>query len=1044
MKERFRPVNPRASLPELEEKTLRFWEERRIFERSLEARRDAEEFVLYDGPPFATGLPHYGHVVPGTIKDVVPRYQTMRGRYVERRFGWDCHGLPVEYEMERELGISGKREIEDYGVDRFNEACRGIVLRYTAEWERLVSRMGRWVDFRNDYKTMDADYMESIWWVFRTIWDKGLIYEGHKILPYCPRCATPLSNFETNQGYADRDDPSVTVRFRVPDEPGTYLLAWTTTPWTLPSNLALAVGPEVDYVTVRDGDERYILAEARLDSVFRGDGKPEIEDRFPGTRLEGMRYEPLFPYFAHLADEGAFRVLTADFVSIEDGTGIVHIAPGFGEDDYELGRRTGLPMVCPVDDEGRFTSEVPDFEGREVKEADADILKRLRAEGKLVHRGQIRHSYPHCWRCESPLIYRAVSTWFLRVEDLRDRLLAANRQIRWVPGHLRDGRFGRWLENARDWAISRNRYWGAPLPIWRNESGDVFVPGSIAELEEVSGAQVEDLHKHFVDRIAWETDGGTMRRVPEVLDCWFESGAMPYAQVHYPFENPEAFEKRFPADFIAEGLDQTRGWFYTLTVLAVALFDRPAFRSVVVNGLVLAEDGQKMSKRKKNYPDPSDVVDRYGADALRIYLMASGVVKGEDLRFSEKGVRDVLRNLLLPLWNAYSFFVTYARVDGWTPETATGAPGESNALDRWILSEFSRTAAMVIDAMEEYDIQKALAPIPALVDSLTNWYVRRSRRRFWKAADDRDKQEAYATLHAVLLGISRLMAPFAPFITEEIHGNLRGADDPESVHLCDYPDPEDWVRDEALERRMAEVRRIVRLGRSLRTQHRLKVRQPLRTFHVVTRDPVVAESVRAMEEVIREELNVREIHLRENEEELIDFSVRPNFQALGPRLGPRVKDVAAVLRDLDEARILDLVHGRAIEIRLGDGEAVSLAPDDVTIQRSEKPGVFVETEGPVTVGLDSELTDELIREGLAREFVHVVQGMRRDAGLEVSDRIRVVFSGDESVRESVRDHGEWIRAELLATSLEAAESVEDGREADLNGHRCRVRIAREG
>ena len=1036
---RFDPVDPKASFPRMEEEILRFWKNRRIFEKSLEIRAGADPFVLYDGPPFATGLPHYGHVVPGTIKDVLPRYQTMRGRHVERRFGWDCHGLPVEYEMERELGLSGKRDIERYGVARFNEACRGIVLRYTAEWEQIVTRLGRWVDFRNDYKTMDPAYMESIWWVFRAIWDKGLIYEGFKILPCCPRCATPLSNFETNLGYADRDDPSVTVRFRVAGEPSTWIPAWTTTPWTLPSNLALAVGPDLDYVRVRDGDDTYILAEARLHEVFRGGSTPEILGRLRGSELVGLRYEPLLSYFADLAGEGAFRVVPAAFVSVEDGTGVVHIAPGFGEDDYALGQSENLPLVCPVDEEGRFTDEVADFAGREVKEADGDILKLLREEGKLVHRGTLRHSYPHCWRCETPLIYRAVSTWFLRVEALRERLLAANARIRWVPEHVRDGRFGRWLENARDWAISRNRFWGTPLPIWRNEAGETAVAGSIAELETWSGARVTDLHKHFVDEITWETPGGRMCRVPQVLDCWFESGAMPYAQGHYPFENEDVFRSSFPADLIAEGLDQTRGWFYTLTVLGVALFDQPAFRNVVVNGLVLAEDGQKMSKRKRNYPDPVEVVNRHGADALRFYLMSSGVVKGEDLRFSETGVRNVLRTTLLPFWNAYSFFATYARVDGWAPGSGAVATG-ANPLDRWILSELSRATSLVAGAMEQCDIQQALAPVPEFVDSLTNWYVRRSRRRFWKSADDADKHEAYATLYEVLTRFCRILAPFVPFVAEVVYRNLRSDADPESVHLCTFPDTRNGERDEELERRMAEVRRVVRLGRSLRTHHRLKVRQPLAALYIVTRNPALADAVAAMDEVVRDELNVREIRRRTDEEELVDYTIRPNFAALGPRLGSKVREVAAALEGLDLASAARLAAGDEIELALASGDPVRLGSAEVVVQRSEKEGVFVETEGEVTVGIDAHLTEDLVREGLAREFVHAVQGMRREAGLEVCDRIEVWFEAGEAIRTAVDEHNAWIRGEILAASLTQGVSGPDARTISLNDHPCRIEI----
>ena len=705
----FKPAG-QANFPQMEQDTLAFWEQNNTFEKSKENRKGAPEFIFYDGPPFATGLPHYGHLLAGTIKDVVPRYQTMRGKFCERGFGWDCHGLPVEYEMEKMLNLSGKREIETYGIDKFNEACRGIVLRYTKEWEQIVKRMGRWVDFKNGYRTMDRDYMESIWWVFKQLWDQGLIYEGHKILPYCSRCATPLSNFEANQGYMEVDDPAITIRFKIDGQENAYFLAWTTTPWTLPSNMALASGPDIDYVKVNDNGTFYILAESRLGAYYKKDVPPVVE-RCKGKDLAGMSYEPLFPYFTGKKAEGAFRMINADYVSTEDGTGIVHIAPGFGEDDAIAGKANGIPEVCPLDEECKFTKEIPDYAGLYVKDADKEIIKRLKDEGKLVHRGTIKHNYPHCWRDDSPLIYKAISTWFVRIDRIKEKMLNSNAQMSWVPEHIKEGRFGKWLENARDWAISRNRYWGCPLPIWRNkETGEAVCVGSVAELEELTGQKVDDIHKHFVDKLTIKSkSGAVLTRVPEVLDCWFESGSMPYAQKHYPFDNKEHFEQNFPADFIAEGLDQTRGWFYTLVVLSSALFGEPPAKNVVVNGLILAEDGQKMSKRKKNYPDPSDVIDTYGADALRLFLLGSPVVRAEDLKFSEEGIKEVLRGVMLPIWNAYSFFTTYANVDNWEPpEGELKAPeNPANPLDRWILSSLSDMVTEIREAMDSYPHQKA-------------------------------------------------------------------------------------------------------------------------------------------------------------------------------------------------------------------------------------------------------------------------------------------------------------------------------------------------
>ncbi|MBT3272279.1 MAG: isoleucine--tRNA ligase, partial [Spirochaetales bacterium] len=717
----YRPVDSKVNFPLMEEHILEFWKKHEVFKESIRRRDGNDEFVFYDGPPFATGLPHYGNFVPGIIKDIIPRFKTMQGKLVERRFGWDCHGLPVEYEMEKELGISGKKDIESYGISKFNEACRSIVLRYTKEWESIITRLGRWVDFENDYKTMDPDYMESIWWVVKQLWEKGLVYEGHYILPYCPRCSTVLSNHELNLGgYEDVHDPAITVKFKIRDMESTYFLAWTTTPWTLPSNLALALGEDIDYVKVKDGSEYYILAEERLEHYYDDPSGYEIVEERKGADLKDIFYEPLFPYFSELSEQKAFRTFIADYVTTEDGTGIVHIAPGFGEEDYNLLKGTGISTVVPIDEEGNFTDEVPDFSGQFVKDADKGIIRRLKEENKLIRRENYLHSYPHCWRCSSPLIYRAISSWFVNTQKIKSNMLEANEKISWIPEHLQEGRFGKWLENARDWAISRNRYWGNPIPVWKCEDcSETICVGSRKELEEKSGVYAEDLHKHFVDSIAILcTCGGSMKRIPEVLDCWFESGAMPYGQNHYPFENKEHFEEHFPADFIAEGTDQTRGWFYTLTILAAALFDGPAFEQVIVNGIVLTPDGKKMSKSAKNYSDPVEVIDEYGADALRMFLMNSGVVRAEDLRYSNDGVKEVLKNILIPLWNAYSFYVTYANIDSVTPDGAP--PNPENPLDRWILSEAEGLVQEVTESLEGYEVQKAIQPITNFIDLLNN------------------------------------------------------------------------------------------------------------------------------------------------------------------------------------------------------------------------------------------------------------------------------------------------------------------------------------
>lgn len=1038
----FKNISNQVNFPALECEVLEFWKESGIFEKSLKQRKGGPEYVFYDGPPFATGLPHYGHLLAGTIKDVVPRYQTMRGNYVERSFGWDCHGLPVENEMEKVLKLQSKRDIEAYGVDKFNEACRSIVLRYTSEWETVVTRMGRWVDFRRGYRTMDRNFMESVWWVFKALWDKGLVYEGYKILPYCPRCATPLSNFETNQGYKEVVDPAITIRFKLRDEENSYILAWTTTPWTLPSNLALAVGPEVDYVKVKDGDEFFYLAENRLGAYYRE--TPEIVWRGKGADLAGRRYEPLFNYFAELDAQGAFQVLCGDFVSISDGTGIVHCAPGFGEDDNALCKAAGLPEVCPIDAECRFTDEIPDYAGRAVKETDKEIIQRLKDEGKLVRRDQIRHSYPHCWRDDGPLIYRTISTWFVRAEQLRDRMVKNNQSINWVPAHLRDGRFGKWLENARDWAISRNRFWGTPLPIWRNPEGEVIVPGSVAELEKLTGRKIEDLHKHFIDKLEIPSPTGKspLKRVEEVFDCWFESGSMPYARMHYPFENKKPFEEHFPADFIAEGLDQTRGWFYTLVVLASALFDRPPFKNVLVNGLILAENGQKMSKRLKNYPDPMVVVNTYGADALRLFMLGSQVVRAEDLKFSEAGVKEILRGVMIPMWNALSFFTTYANVDGYEPPAGEVQPPAkaSNVLDRWILSSASQMVEEIRGELDAYNLQKAANRFSRFIDDLTNWYIRRSRRRFWKSSDDADKREAYRTLHYVLLTFAKTAAPFIPFTTEAIYRTLRTKEMPESVHLCDYPEPND-CRDEYLEKQMELTMTAVSSGRFLRTANNLKVRQPLAKAVLASPDAASRKMLEETAWIVAEELNVKSVEFSDDEEALVRRSAKANFKVLGSRLGKNMKEAAAKIQALTGREIGDVLAGKPYKLVLADGTEAEITAEDLVVQREEKPGLVAASENGITIALATELTPELEGEGFARELVSKIQNLRKEKGFDVTDRIRVVCSVPEKREAALEANRAYICEETLAVAFETG-PAENGAEADVNGESCRISVER--
>ncbi len=1036
----FQPVSNKAEFAKMEEGILSFWEKNSVFQRSVEQREGCEDYVVYDGPPFATGLPHFGHFVPGTIKDVIPRYQTMKGKRVPRVFGWDCHGLPVESLIQKELGISGHKAIIEYGVDNFNAKCRDSVLRYTSEWKDSVTRMGRWVDFDNGYRTMDKDYMESIWWVFKTLYDKGLIYEGFNILPYSPALACPLSNMEVNLGgYKEVTDPAVTVRFKVDGEENAYFLAWTTTPWTLPSNLALAVGPDIDYVEVKDEEsgDFYYLAEKLINKYYK-DGKGcQIVKRLKGSELKGMTYEPLFPYFADLKKQGAFIVVCGDYVTTEDGCGIVHTAPGFGEDDYKVLRGTGIPVICPIDEECCFTDEVPDWKGVFVKDADKSIIQWLKDNGKLVKRENYLHSYPFCWRTGKPLIYRAMSCWFVDVPRIREILLSCNEQVNWVPSHIKHGRFGKWLEGAREWAISRNRFWGNPIPVWKCDGSDYTeVIGSVAELEAKCGQKVDDLHKEFVDKLTWPSpDGkGTMRRIPDVLDCWFESGSMPYAQCHYPFENKEWFEENFPSDFINEGLDQTRGWFYSLAVLATGLFEKPAFYNCVVSGIVLAEDGKKMSKSLRNFTDPMEIVEKYGADALRFALMNSAVVKAEDLKFGEDTVKDVIKFLMLPLWNAYSFFVTYANIDNYEVGE-TDFSSLEKPLDKWIISETNRLIEDITACYDAYDIQGCCQLLLSFIDSLNNWYIRRSRRRFWKSENDGDKKMAYDTLYKVLMTFVKLACPIIPFLTEEMYQNLRRDDMPLSVHLCDWPKANEAERDGELENEMRLTMKTVTLGRALRSASQLKVRQPLSRFFIVDRDEKERAILAENTDIIQEELNVKAVSIEADESSLVTYVAKANFKALGSRLGKNMKEVAAMIQDLTSAEIAEILDGKAKTIKYSAGE-IEVGADDIVVQRNESANVKVLNEGSITVGFDTVITEDLLYEGIARDVVRSVQTRRKDSGFEVSDHINLSLYGSETVNKAVEAFRAYIAGETLADTLTIEDN--DGAEAEAGDEKVKI------
>ena len=999
------PAQP--SFPELEEGVLAYWAENDTFQESIRHRPADQDFVFYDGPPFANGLPHYGHLITGYVKDVVPRFRTMQGKRVDRRFGWDCHGLPAEVEAERLLGISGKAEIVAMGIEKFNEACRDSVLRYTREWREYVTRQARWVDFDHDYKTLDLSYMESVMWAFRQLWDKGLIYQGFKVLPYCWRCETPLSNHELRMDddvYVDRQDPSVTVRFRL--ETGEWLLAWTTTPWTLPSNEAVAVGPDITYTVLEKDGERYILARDRQAAYERELEGAAIVGELSGADLIGRRYEPLLPYLTDAEKFGtqdAFRVIESEDVTTEDGTGVVHMAPAYGEADALACNAAGIPTVLTVDDHGQFTSVVPDFEGQHVFDANAGITQKLTDQGSLVRKEMYTHSYPHCWRCRNPLIYKAVSSWFVEVTKFRDRMVELNQQITWVPGHTKDGQFGKWLENARDWSISRNRFWGSPIPVWQSDDPDyprTDVYGSLDELAQDFGVRPDDLHRPGIDNLTRPnpddpTGKSTMRRVPEVLDCWFESGSMPFAQVHYPFENADWFDSHYPGDFIVEYIGQTRGWFYTLHVLATALFDRPAFRSCVSHGIILGSDGQKMSKSLRNYPDVNEVFDTYGSDAMRWFLMSSPILRGGNLVVNEPSIRDAVRQSILPLWNSYYFFALYANAENYQAKARTSS---DHVLDRYILAKTSAAVAELSAQLDEYNVPAACQALREYLDSLTNWYIRRSRDRFW-AGD----KAALDTLWTVLEAVCRAAAPLLPLTTEAIWRGLTGEP---SVHLTDWPELHDWPADDELATAMDLVRAVCSTGLSLRKARQLRVRLPLARLTV---GHPAAISLAPYADLIRDEVNVKEVDFTADPARLGTFELAVNPRVLGPRVGAKVQEVIKAVKAGNVTRSGDSVIAAGVELEAGEYDVRLVAADP------ESTAALPGNTG--LVALDTVVTPDLAAEGTARDVVRIVQQARRDAKLVVTDRIRLTVGADGPVADAVRKHLGFIAGETLATEL---------------------------
>jgi isoleucyl-tRNA synthetase len=1038
-----RPVDPRASFPELEERVLERWRERDVFAESLRRREGAPAWQFYEGPPTANGPPASHHVLARSFKDIFPRYKTMRGFYVERKGGWDCHGLPVELQVEKALGMTSKEDIERYGIAEFNERCRTSVLSHVEDWTRLTERIAFWVDLDDAYRTLDPAYIESVWWALKTIHERGLLYEGKRVVPYCVRCGTALSSHELGQPdvYRDVIDPSVYVRLPVTAgagdvRAGDELLVWTTTPWTLVSNAAVAVDPELTYVRARVGEGPVeIVAEALVERVLGSEA--EILDRFPGRALAGVAYDPPFPFIpASAYGERGHTVLTADFVTAHDGTGLVHTAIAFGEDDFRLGEQYGLNVVNPVRLDGTYDERIGPYAGRWVKDADADLVEDLRARGRLLRAEPHEHSYPHCWRCGTPLLYYAKPSWYIATSKIKDRLLAANETVNWHPEHVKHGRFGNWLEGNVDWALSRERYWGTPLPVWRCPSGHVHVIGSLAELEQLSGVALEDPHRPFVDEVRFPCSecSAQMERVPEVIDVWFDSGAMPFAQYHSPQAGTERFEQHFPADFICEALDQTRGWFYSLLAVSTLLFDRSSFRNVVCLGLIVDEEGRKMSTSRGNVVNPWEVINRYGADAFRWYFFTSKQ-PWDGYRFSLETIGEAVRQFLLQLWNTYGFYVLYANAsDAELPaelsreDEARGA----SLLDRWVLSRLAATVEIVRERLDAYDATVAGRAIAEFVDALSNWYVRRSRRRFWEG-----DPTAFATLRECLVTVAGLLAPFCPFIADEIYDNLDGALD--SVHLCDFPEPGE--RDPELEDHMAVARETVRLGLAARGQARLKVRQPLRAAVVVATGRERA-AIERLDELVRDELNVRELRFVSEADELGQVEIKPNFRSLGPRFGRQMPTVAAAIAGLDPSQVAaSLREGISVVISVG-GQDHELNADDLLITMKPLEGYQVEREGSHAVALDVTIDDDLRAEGWAREIVHAVQAARRDAGFDVSDRIALTLDGDPELLAAARAYEAHVAAETLAVEV-CCTALPDADPVLVDGRELRITVERQ-
>jgi isoleucyl-tRNA synthetase len=1045
----FKPVSPKLDVTSMEEAVLKFWKQNQTFKKTVDQRQGKPEYVFYEGPPTANGKPGVHHVLARAFKDMFPRYKIMNGYHVSRRGGWDTHGLPVEIEVEKALGFNSKHQIEEYGIDKFNELCKKSVFTYIQDWERMTDRIAFWVDLQDAYVTYTNEYIESVWWILKNFWEKDLLFKGYKVVPYCPRCGTPLSDHEVALGYEEATDPSVFVRMPLMDKPGTSLLVWTTTPWTLPGNVAVAAHPDVDYVTIeRDNGgskERLVLAKALVEKLFK-DEEVKVIDTFKGKKLKGVKYHPLFTFLP--PDKPAHFVVLGDFVTTEDGSGLVHMAPAFGQEDMQAANENDLPVLMTVLPDGTFIPEVTPWRGVFVKDADPLIIQDLQARGLLFKSEAYTHTYPFCWRCHTPLLYYARESWYIRTSSKRDRLVELNNQINWVPEHIKEGRFGNWLSNNIDWALSRERYWGTPLPVW--ECADCKhreCVGSVAELSEKVGRDLTelDLHRPYVDGVGWTCSdcGGKMQRVPDLIDVWFDSGSMPVAQWHYPFENKEKFEQQFPADYICEAVDQTRGWFYSLHAISTLLFDTPSYKNVICLGLIMDADGFKMSKSKGNIIAPWDVLSAHGADAFRWYLYTA-TPPGQERRFSSDLVGEVIRSFTLTLWNVYSFFVTYANLDN---PTLTTVPAVTNELDRWLLSELNVLVRDVTNAYENYDVPNATRPIEKFVEVLSTWYVRRSRRRFWKNESDSDKQSAYSTLYTALVTVAKLLAPAMPFLSEELYQNLvRSVDEtaPESVHLAEWPKTMPEFIDESLNRDMSTVVRLVSLGHAARQKANRKVRQPLAEAAFSVGSPAERKALETHADIVADELNVKHVRALDASGEALTHVVKPLPKQLGQKYGnkfPALQKAILALNTEEAARTL--LSGQPLKVSV-DGTEYDILPEEVEVKANAKAGFAVAEEGAYVAALVTELTPELLQEGLAREFVRRVQDLRKSADLDVSDRVNLFVEASAGLKSAVEAHQEYITSETLTTTLtfDAAPADASVVEDEFEGEKVKIGLVK--